>query len=275
MAERLAHLERLLAAWEAIGSRGGRRAATGFIASTLCQGPVLVGDAIRRCEGLILKDPSDRALEAIVTGRMSALVAMAGRAEEALALAERSSLGLGELGIILPTLVTRDAVAEAKEYAGDRAGATEEREATQRKFEEIYTGRPNARAISAAYKLALLYCDESRWEDAERQLAYGPELPVPVHFRQEAALRLAGRARVAAHNGRHGEAVGLATKAAELADQSDMLNLRGRLWETHAEVHSAAGDSTEANASLAKALLLYQQKGNLAAAERLRSTVRA
>jgi class 3 adenylate cyclase/tetratricopeptide (TPR) repeat protein len=272
MADALAHRERALAAAEASGWRAMRRQAITQIAWILVLGPAPVGDAIRRCEELILIDPSDLQ-ESRVSGRMSALVAMAGRAEEALELVERSSRLCDEFTAVVPSLITSDAVAEAKEYAGDRAAAIEEREAQCEKLDEIFAGRLEAWAISAVYKLALLYCDEGRWEDAERRLAYGAELPVPAQFRQEAVLRLAGRARLAAHHGRHDEAVGLATKAVELAEQSDMLNLRGRIWEALAEVQRAAGREAEAAAVVATALALYEQKENVAAAERLRSMV--
>jgi hypothetical protein len=269
-ADALGHQERALAAAEAVGWRQRRRTASSSIARGLVRGPTPVGEAIRRCEELILRDPSDRVLRAHITGRRSALVAMSGRAEEALELAERLGRELDELISVIPSLANRDALAEAKEYAGDRAAAIEEREAQCEKLEEIYSRRRPASAMSEVYKLALLYADEGRWEDAERRLAYGSEPPVLDHFREEAVLGLAARARVAAHHHRHDEAVRLATRALELAGQSDMLNLRGRISEACAEVHSAGGRETEANAAVTAALELYEQKGNVAAMAQLR-----
>jgi len=274
MAEALAHWDRALAAAEANGWRSKRRAHAIVIAKTLPMGSVPVGEATRRCAELILIDPSDRMLEARVSGYMSALVAMAGRAEEALELAARTGRDLDELTVI-PSLHTRNAVAEAKEYVGDRAAAIEERETIFRTLDEIAAGRPSWPRMCLAYRLALLYCDEGRWDDAERRLAYGRELPALTHFREEAVLRLAGRARVAAHHGRTGEAVGLATNAVALAQQSDMLNLRGRVWEALAEVQRAAGREADAAVAVAAALVLYEQKENVAAAARLRSAVGA
>ena len=62
-------------------------------------------------------------------------------------------------------------------------------------------GVPNAAAMQSAYLLALLYCDDGRWDDAEQCLAYGAEVPEPVFFLLETLLGLVGRARLMAHRG--------------------------------------------------------------------------
>ena len=76
--------------------------------------------------------------------------------------------------------------------------------------------------MQCAYQLALLYCDEGRWEDAERWLDYGREVPVPDYFRREAVLGLAARARLAAHRGEPAEAAALARGAVENAERGDL-----------------------------------------------------
>ena len=50
--------------------------------------------------------------------------------------------------------------------------------------------------------------------------------------------------------------------------------MRARIWLALAEVQRAAGDAAEADAAVATALELYEQKGNVAAAERLRASAR-
>src|SRR5262249_17720596 len=106
-------------------------------------------------------------------------------------------------------------------------------------------------------------------------LAYGAEVPIPTQFRPEAPLRLAALARVAAHDGRNADAVALARHAVELADLSDMLNLRARVWKAYAAAHRAARDIAAADAAVATALELYRQKGNVAAAAALRAALAA
>jgi ATP/maltotriose-dependent transcriptional regulator MalT len=123
--------------------------------------------------------------------------------------------------------------------------------------------------MAYAYRLGLLYCDDGRWEDAERCLDYGSEVPVPPFFREGAVLGLAARARLAAHSGELAEALTLARHAVELAERSDMLNLRARVWLALAEVQRARGQTAEADAAVADAIRLYGEKGNVAAAAAL------
>ena len=51
----------------------------------------------------------------------------------------------------------------------------------------------------------------------------------------------------------------------------DYLNLRALLWLALAEVQTANGRSAEAGAAVTAALELYEQKGNIAAAARVRA----
>ncbi len=69
--------------------------------------------------------------------------------------------------------------AEAKELAGDRAGAERELEAKWLYFRDTLGGAPDQRAMQAAYRLANLYCDDGRWDDAEECLAFYRDVPDP------------------------------------------------------------------------------------------------
>ena len=86
-----------------------------------------------------------------------------------------------------------------------------------------------------------------------------------------AALRFAASARVAAHRGEHAQALELAQRAVELAEPSDLLNLRARVWLALAEVQRAQAPRRRRDAAVAAALRLYERKGNVAAAARLRA----
>ena len=124
--------------------------------------------------------------------------------------------------------------------------------------------------MTAAYHLALLYCDQGRWDEAGRCLEYGRDAPVPADFRREAVVGLAARARLAAHRGDPAEAVTLAQHAVELAGRSDMLNLRARIWLALAEVQRRNGATAEGEAAVAEAIRLYEAKGNVVAAAQVR-----
>jgi hypothetical protein len=159
--------------------------------------------------------------------------------------------------------------AHARELLGDLAGAEQDHVA---KWESLREGRghlPDARAMLAAGELAHLLCSEGRWDEAEALLVYGSDVPEPSFYRKEAVVRLAVRGRIALHRGDLEGATDLAVRAVELGEQTDLLNWRGRLWETAAEAHRAAGDGGGAEDATLAATRLYTAKGNVAAVSAL------
>jgi tetratricopeptide (TPR) repeat protein len=264
--------ERALLDAEASGALTQRRRVIGSISFVLCTGPMPTSGAIRRCEELRRSSSDDQTLDGVVTRNLAALYAMAGRLDDAREAIRRSSAVLDDLNIVTATWAHRWSVAEAKELLGDRAGAKEELSAAWRRFGDIGGNTPDRRAMHGAYKLALLYCDDGRWDDAERCLEYGSEVSQLPQFSGEIPLGLAARARVAARRDDAMRAAALAQAAVELVDRSDNLNLRGRVWSAFAEVERKSGSEAQADAATAEAIRLYEQKGNITAAERLRSS---
>ena len=254
--DKLVVYERAISAAGLAGDLELRRTVTASIAYALHQGPTPAEEAISRCKELIRSNPRDKAVEASVTRCMAALMAMTGRAEEALELTEKSSSVLDEFDM---STLSREASAEALEYAGNIAGTIREHELKWDALESRRAGRLDARAMHAAEELGLIQCDLGNWAEAERCAAYGPDDYQPP-------LRLACRARIAAHGGRHDEAASLVRLALEESDQSDLLNRRARIWCAAADVHRAGGREDEAEAAVARALELYEQKGNVAGA---------
>ena len=80
----------------------------------------------------------------------------------------------------------------------------------------------------------------------------------------------ARRSGAAAHGGRLAEALELARRAVDLARPAHSLNHTARVWLALAEVQRANGQTAEADASVATALALYDEKGNVAAAAQVR-----
>jgi class 3 adenylate cyclase/tetratricopeptide (TPR) repeat protein len=268
-AEAAAWSERALMHANACGDLVTRRLVTQSLAMTLAGGPMPAGDAIRRCEELREANTDDRILDAVITRCLSELYAMVGRVDDARDSWEKSNRVLDEANMLIPSRVSQLHSASARELAGDRAGAEQELVARWRYFRETLNGAPDRRAIQAAHALADFYCDDGRWDDAEECLAFHRDLPLPIHM---VALRLVGEARVAAHRGEHVEAAARVRRAVEIVDGTDSLNQRARASLALAEVQRAAGQDAEADASLATALELYEQKGNLAAAARVKAT---
>jgi tetratricopeptide (TPR) repeat protein len=163
------------------------------------------------------------------------------------------------------------------EWTGDLAGAEQELAAVFLSMRDARGAGPEARALRVAAHLALLLCDQGRWDEAAAYLAYGEEVDgaEPVQGKIYSWYRFAARGRLAAQRGELAEALELVRQAVEVADRGDWLNHRARVWLALAEVTRAAGRTAEADAAVTKALALYEQKGNVAAAARLRADQRA
>ena len=273
-AEAVVWFEEALVHANACDDQVTRRLVTESLAMILGGGPMPVGDAMRRCEELRDANRDDRVLDAVITRCLSALLAMAGRFDEAREYGRRSSRVLDEANMSTPSWLTREIAAEAKELAGDRAGAERDLEAMWLYFRDTLGGAPAGNGMSAAFQLAHLYCDDGRWDDAEECLVFYRGVPDPAGV-PWAARRLAAEARVAAHRGELVEAAALARRAVEITEGTDMLNIRARVWLALAEVQRAAGDTAEADAAVARALELYEQKGNVAAAAALQAAAKA
>ena len=164
-----------------------------------------------------------------------------------------------------------------KELSGDVVGAEEDWIAiwTELRSEG---GRYRAWGLSAAAQLALLYADQGRWDDAATCLSYGEEgsdLPYGKVYpstrgKPYSYLRHAAQARVAAHLGDTTTALELARRAVDGVEHTKS-GLRPRVLLEAAEVERAAGHPAEADAAVARALELYEQKGNVVAAARVRA----
>jgi class 3 adenylate cyclase/tetratricopeptide (TPR) repeat protein len=255
--------ERALEFAEASGDRAARRSAISSLCADLHRLPIPVGVAMARAELLLDAAGDDRVLEARVKEKLALLYAMAGRSEEALVLLREGSEVLDELDDHADrgTWTNR---AWARELAGDRVGAEKELTETISYFTKLGGGS------QAQAALASLYCDDGRWEEAAALVTHFRELPLP-HSPLVAADRLAVEARVAAHHGDLGEAIAVAERAVALVDTTQNPNRRANARLALAEVYRAAGRAADAHAATAGALELYELKGNVAAAARVRA----
>jgi class 3 adenylate cyclase/tetratricopeptide (TPR) repeat protein len=266
--ETFAALERALADAQAAGSTGMRRQISVRLAEKLCLGPTPLSEAIPRLEQLLASSRDDRVLEASLIRYLGYALAMAGRFEEAERHLQASSRVLDEADeTSMSWSLSRWSIAGAKQLLGDEAGAEQDLIALWRHFRDLRGDHPEARAMRAAAALALLCCDQGRWEEAAGYLAYGREVDEspPADGKIYAYLRLAARARVAAHDGDLHGALELARQAVEVAESHDGLSFQAGVWLALAEVQTASGLTADAGASRERALELYAQKGNVAA----------
>jgi tetratricopeptide (TPR) repeat protein len=266
--------ERALVHAQAAGALGLQRRIVARLASNLRGGWTTVDEAIGRHEELISSSRDDRVLEAQLGRGLAVLHARAGRFDEARTQLAASAAVLDETEGDNITWTSRFQVAEAKRLMGDDAGAEQEFIAVFLHFRDTRVEGPEARALQSSGRLALLYCDQGRWDEAADYLAYGQEVDrsPPAQGKVYVYLRLAARARVAAHLRRHTEAVELAHTALDMVERRNMPGEGdwARVLLAFAEVQRAAGNTTDADAAVAKALAFHEQKGNITAAARLR-----
>ena len=276
--EQAAHaaFERALAHAEAAGDGYTRRFVVKNLANRYWRGSTPVDDAIVRLEQLRATSGDDSLLEAIVGCCLSYVLAMGGKFDEARALIEASAPIVGaadEFG----TSSILWGIPEMKALAGDVVGAEEDWIAiwTELRSEG---GQYRSWELGVAAALALLYVDQGRWDDAATCLSYGEErsdLPYGKVYpstrgKPYSYLRHAAQARVAAHLGDTTTALEVARRAVDGVEQTKS-GLRPRVLLEAAEVERAAGHSAEADAAVARALELYEQKGNVVAAARVRA----
>jgi class 3 adenylate cyclase len=248
-----AELERALAHAQASGDKEMTRLAIGTLVNAyFVGGATPAGAAIERCEQLLASVRGDRVLEATVKRPLALFYAMALRPAAASDAMDEAALVFDELNS-RTAWVYRWVGAEARELAGDLEGAERELIGMFEYFRDLRPGEIDGRASGACDRLAHLYCDQGRWDEAAEVFAYDPRAR-------------AVRARLAAHEGLPG-ALELAEQVAAAVETSPpSLSYRAAMQLVLAEVQLAIGLTGKADASLASALELLELKGNLAGA---------
>jgi tetratricopeptide (TPR) repeat protein len=269
--------ERALAHAEAAGATALRRSMIDRLAASHCLGWSPVEDAIARIEELISSTRDDPVPHMLLGCHLALALAMAGRFGDARAQLAAGAAGLREAGETNAAWSSRVSAVEAMQLLGDDEAAEREMTTVFLHFRGTRGEGTEARALQFGGRLALLCCDQGRWQEAADWLAYGQEVDrsPPVYGKAYAEIRLVARARVAAQLGETGEAVVLARAAIEAADRRDTPNGRARAWLALAEVQRVAGNTAEADAALARAIELFERKGNVGALHRLRAPERA
>ena len=268
-----AALDRALAHAEAAGDPVARRHIIGRIGRRLGEGPTPAGEVIERLETLRASASDDPVLDAGLRAHLAHALAMVGRFEEAdeHIAASRSVLDQSDQTDL--SLSARWAIAGALDFVGDLAGAEQEFVAAFLSMRDARGAEPEARALRIASELALLLCDQGRWNEAAEYLAYGEHVdrPMPVQGKLYSFFRFAAKGRLAAQRGDFDRALELTRLAVESSGRSAWLNYRAYLLLSLAEVNRVAGRETDADAAVAAALALFEAKGNVAAAARVRA----
>lgn len=235
-------------------------------AFNLALGSVPVPDAIAECEELLARDEwegvwSAPSLPLRLWQALAYLYAQVGRIEEARSLAERAQTRARGASLLPLYLGAHLWQAEVEEILGDLGSALEH---TRVAYAEMLP--------AVALHLGRLLARAGEIAEADELARAARAAAAPGPFHTEVTWRRA-LALVAAHAGRFEEAVLLSDEARARASASDWLTFRGQLLEEAAFVWRRAGDAVGERDALAEALALYEEKGNLVGAERVRQTL--
>jgi tetratricopeptide (TPR) repeat protein len=229
-------------------------------------GPTPVPEVIERCEQLYRDAAGDRMAESVILGTIAVLHAMRGSFDEARSGYQRSREMLLELGPTVTAMSTSTESSRVEMLAGDPAAAERELRRDYDALELI--GEKYFRSTIAALLAEALYAQERYAEAAEfahvaEGLADPDDSAVQILWRTT-------RAKLLARDGAPAEAEGLIGEAVERARGSGSPSLIGGVLADQAEVLSLTNRNEEAEPPLREALLLFEEKGDLVSAERVR-----
>jgi class 3 adenylate cyclase/tetratricopeptide (TPR) repeat protein len=224
--------------------------------------------AIDRARDLQGDSPSGEAQDLRVR---AGLLGMVGRFEEAHVAVARSSALFEELGTPMAVVATNQATAETLRLEG----RLDEAERLLREMHEAYDsiGETGFNSTICGV-LAQVLCDRGRFDEADVFSEKSRSLAAKDDFASQALWRM-GRGRVLAASGASEEALRLADEAVEIMERTDYLVFQGDGHEVRGQILEAAGRGDDARAAFEEALARYERKGNVPAAERIRSTLAA
>jgi tetratricopeptide (TPR) repeat protein len=240
----------------------------GWIASSLFFGPTHADQGIVRCEGIRAEVEVEGNLPALadVLRPLAGLHAMQGRFKEARELLATSDAAFGELGLTLNSAVSHHA-AMVELLAGDAVAAERCLRKGYATLEEM--GDRSLLSTTAAF-LGQALLVQDRVEEAERLAELSAELAAEDDLITQVLWR-GVRARSLAVRGRLEEAERLAGEAVTLAGRTDFVNHRADVQVDLGIVLRRLGRAYDAQAVFGQALRLYEQKGNVVAAARVRA----
>jgi class 3 adenylate cyclase/tetratricopeptide (TPR) repeat protein len=239
------------------------------LAMALYYGPTPVPEAIRRCREVLEETSENPVVGPAFLVSLGGLHAMCGRFGEARGLLGQGRSLFEELGL-------KVWVAGMSLLSADVELLARDAEAAERDLRVAYEAleRMGERGLlsAVAAQLGRALCAQERYDEAEGFAQIGQEL---AHSDDVAAQMLwrTTRAKVLARRQRLEEAESLARQACEITENTDALNSQGLCLTTLAEVLLLAGRGKEAAPFLARALKLFEQKGNVVAATSAQATL--
>ena len=242
------------------------------ILGSLCRvaqiGPTPADEGIRRCRAILEEEPENLLLRAEVQEVLCVLLAERGEFEEARESREGARGIIDELGLgLLGGGSMFGAYMEV--LAGDLAAAERELRGSYSQLEQL---GERAFLSTIAAMLARVLCAQERYDEAEHYAKISADSALREDLASQVIWRSA-RARVLAARGEAAEAEQLAREAIELANRTEWLDLHADALTDLADVFRLLGRPQDAKEPMARAIDLYEQKGNVVAAQRTRDAL--
>ena len=247
------------------GDEDERSEILSWVVTAILYGPTPVRAAISRCEQIRVEVAGNPGSEAWALRSLAGLHAMDGSFDRARELLTEGNAIFDELGL---TRYSADSDIDGlvEMLAGDFAAAEERLRSGYLVLEEMgdKAFRPTTAAHLAQVLLAQGRADEAwQFTQISEDLGADDDLLTQVVWRGVRSRILAGQARI-------DEAEKLAHEAVAISELTDFLNTQAGALLDVAQVCHEAGRFDESNTAAAKALGLYEQKGNRVAAQRVR-----
>jgi DNA-binding SARP family transcriptional activator len=239
------------------------------LAPPLARGTAPVDDAIAWCERELDEAASDDMSPFGVWFALVSLMAQAGRIDEARTLAARAIATARREGRVFLLNHAIHELAEAELIAGNLIEAAEHLRSAY-----AVADADDDRVATPVLCAELACVLALRGDTVEaRQLALRARATASPHLLATETLWRRALALVAAQEGDCDEAVKLSGEARARVNDSDWLTVRGQTLEEAAIVHKRCGDDAGEVEALREALAVYERKGNVVGAARVRQAL--
>jgi predicted ATPase/class 3 adenylate cyclase len=269
----LARAEAAAESWEeaaeharAAGLDHERTDLLGWIASSLFWGPAPVRAAIERCEAIREDVSGDLVASADILQPLAGLHAMEGRFDEARALIAAADAAFEELGRTLGSAVSHHA-AMVELLAGDPVAAERLLRQGYAALEEM--GEKAVLSTTAAF-LGQALLAQGRHDEAGRSAELSAE-QAPEDDMHSQSMWRAVHASVLSARGEPADAERFAREAVEFAERTDDTSTIADAHVVLGRVLALRGNTEAAQAELLRGLELYERKGNVVGADRVRA----
>jgi class 3 adenylate cyclase/tetratricopeptide (TPR) repeat protein len=231
------------------------------VTSAIVRGPMPVPEAIERCEAIQRQYPDNRTVEAYLSHALAHLRARLGEFDPAREAVERYRGFLLDTGQLIDYWRGAEVAFDVEMLAGNVREAAEVAEGAHVHLVKRNDRWPYLSAFLAQARLAL--------GDIEGAIEFA-EIAAASSLNVERGLGLGILARVKAREGDPPAAEAMIREAIEIVERTDFLFDHGTVLLDLGEVMETLGRPEEARAARARALELFEQKGDLTSAARTR-----